>query len=230
MKSPRLLALLAATVFTAAAAPVFAGLNTAIIVLPVETTRSAPAVALVQPADYLCAVVTLHTTTKDVDRQSAAMRDSLQRLTTTIEKAPRFQLHQGAARFAGNPGPLFSAKNGSDPANLSTNLRILFPLQGTNDIFESLRQLRRFVTTLAPAPDTELTLVSISLAVNEPEQYRPRLLQLIAEQTRNIQQSFGTRSLIIDGLQNPVLVRQVDDSNVELSVDYQISANVESRP
>jgi hypothetical protein len=227
MKSPRLIALLAAF---AMAVPAFAGLNTAIIVLPVETQRSAPAVALVQPADYLCAVVTLRTTTKDIDRQSAAMRDGLQRITAAIEKAPRFQLHQGPARFAGNPGPLFSAKTGSDPANLATNLRILFPLQGTNDVFESLRQLRRFIGTLAPGADSELSLVSISLAVNEPEQYRPRLLQLISEQARTIQQSFGTRSLIIDGLQNPVLVRQVDDSNVELSVDYQISANVESRP
>ncbi len=212
------------------AASVFAGINTATIVLPVTTTRSAPAVTIVQPADYLCAVVTLRTTTKDIDKQSTAMRGAVQQLTAAMEKAPRFQLHQGPARFAGNPGPLYSPQNGSDPASLQTDLRILAPLQGTNDIFESLRQLRRFIGGLAPGEGVELNVVSIALAVNDPEQYRSRLLQMMAEQTRAAQQTFGARTTIIDGLQNPVIVRQVDNSNVELSIDYQISATVESRP
>jgi hypothetical protein len=224
MKISCLAGLLLATI-----APLFAAINSAVIVLPVELARMAPSVTLVQPADYLCAIVTVRTTTKDVDRQSTAMRNAIQNLTSAIEKAPRFQLHQGAARNAVNAGPLYSPQNGSDPAMLQSNLRILAPLQGTNDIFESLRQLRRFISTLTPGEGVEMSVVSISLAVNDPEQYRSRLLSLIAEQTRSVQQAFGTRTTIIDGLQNPVIVRRVDDSNVELSIDYQISATVESR-
>lgn len=224
MKTPRLVALLLAS-----ASSVFAGLNTATIVLPISTTRTAPAITLVLPADYLCAVVTVRTTTKDIDKQSSAMRTAVRRLTETIEKAPRFQLHQGAARFAGAPGPLYSPQNGSDPAVLQTDLRILAPLQGSDDIFESLRQLRRFISSLTPGENAELILVSVSVAVNDPEQYRSRLLGLMAEQTRSVQQTFGTRTTIIDGLQNPVIVRQVDDSHVELSIDYQISATIETR-
>ena len=216
-----------APLLLAAAVPAFAGLNSAVIVLPTENTRSAPAVNLVQPADYLCAVVTLRTTAKDVDRQSAAMRDSLQRITAAIEKSPRFQLHQGAARYAGGYGSLFSSKTGSGPASLQTTLRILAPLQGNPDVFEAMRQLRRFIGGLAPADDTELTVLSISLAVTEPEQYRARLLALIADQARAIQQNFATRAIIIDGLQNPVVVRQLDDSNVELFVEYQLSATLD---
>jgi hypothetical protein len=220
MNSPRLVALLLAT-----ALPALAGLNTAVIVLPSDSTRGSPAVNLVQPADYLCAVVTLRTTAKDVDRQSAAMRESLQRITAAIEKSPRFQLHQGPARFAAGTGALFSSKTGSGPASL----RVLASLQGNQDVFETMRQLRRFVGGLALADDTELNVISISLAVTEPEQYRSRLLALIADQARAIQQNFATRSIIIDGLQNPVVVRQIDDSNVELFVEYQLSATLDSR-
>ena len=211
------------------AAPAWAGLNSAVIVLPLENSRAAPAVTIVQPADYLCAIVTLRTTSKDPDRQSSAMRESLQQITTAVERSSHFQLHQGPIRFANLNSSLYSSKAGSGPASLQTSLRILCPLVGNADVFESMRQLRRFIGTLTPADDTELAVATISLAVTEPEQYRARLLALIADQSRTIQQNFGARTIIIDGLQNPVVVRQVDDSNVELFVDYQLSANLETR-
>jgi len=216
-------------VLLAGAAPAWAGLNSAVIVLPSDTGRNPPAVCIVQPADYLCAVVTLRTTARDTDRQSAAMRESLQRITTALQKSPRFQLHQGALRYAGNSGTLYSSKAGSGPASLQTTLRVLCPLQGDIDVFETMRQLRVFIASLAPANDTELSVVSISLAVADPEQYRARLLALIADQSRAIQQNFSARTVLIDGLQNSVTVRQVDDSNVELYVDYQLSANLDVR-
>src|SRR5689334_14807157 len=59
MKFPRFVLLLASVV------PAFAGLNSAVIVLPSESGRGAPAVSLVQTADYLCAIVTLRTTVGD---------------------------------------------------------------------------------------------------------------------------------------------------------------------
>jgi hypothetical protein len=217
--------------FFLSAVPAWAGLNSAVIELPVESARSAPSVSIVQPADYLCALVTLRTTAKDPDRQAAAMRDSLRRVTEAIQKSSRFQLHQGALRFGGVNGASFSSKTGAGPASLQTSLRILCPLQGQGDIdvFETMRQLRRFIGTLTPADDAELSVVSINLAAADPEQYRTRLLALIADQSRAVQQNFGARTIIIDGLQNPVVVRQLDDLNVELFVDYQMSANLEVR-
>ena len=217
------------TLLLASAAPAWAGLNSAVIVLPIDTGRSAPAVSIVQPADYLCAVVTLRTTARDTDRQSSAMRESLQRVTAAIQKSPRFQLHQGALRYAGTSGAKYSSSVGSGPASLQTTLRLLCPLQGDVDVFETMKQLRLFIASLAPAADTEVNVVSITLAVADPEQHRARLLALIADQSRAIQQNFSARTVIIDGLQNPVSVRQVDDSHVELFIDYQLSANMDVR-
>jgi hypothetical protein len=210
-------------------APAWAGLNSAVIVLPAESARSAPSISIVQPADYLCAVLTLRSTAKDADRQSAAMRESLLRLTDAVTKSPRFQLHQGALRLTGSSNSFYSSATSAGPKSLQSTLRVLLPLQGVTDIFEAVRQLRRFVDTLPPTNDTELSVATIALAVSAPEQYRDRLLALIADQSRAIQQHFGARTVIIDGLQNAVAVRQVDDTNVELFVDYQLSANLDVR-
>jgi hypothetical protein len=217
--------------FFAGALPVFAGLNSAVIVLPAESPRGAPAVSLVQPADYLCAVVTIRSTSKDPERQANAMRETLQRVTAAVEKSSQFQLHQGAVHLAGSGTNLSSmfSKAGAGPASLQTSLRVLSPLAGSPDIFEAMKQLRRFIASFSPAEDTDLNVTSMSLAVAAPEQYRERLLALIADQLRGVQQVFGARTVAIDGLQNAIVVRQVDDANVEIFIDYLMSATIESR-
>jgi hypothetical protein len=219
--------LVAGLCLLAAAAPARAGLNSAIIVLPTETGKRAPAVSIVQPADYLCAVVTLRSTAKDPERQSSGMRESLQRVRSAVEKSPRFQLHEGPVRFGESGTSYYSSK--ASGGTLQTSLRILAPLQNGADVFETMKQLRQFVGAFSALQDTELSVASISLAVIEPEQLRERLLTLIADQSRTIQHSLGARVVTVDGMQNPVLVRQVDDANVELYIDYQMSATMEMR-
>jgi hypothetical protein len=219
--------LLAAAALFLAAAPAWAGLNSAIIALPSEQARRAPAVSIIQPADYLCAVVTLRSTAKDAERQSAAMRESLQRIRYALEKSPRFQLHEGPVRFAEGGGSFYSSKTSA--ATLQTSLRILCPLASGADVFDTMKQLRQFVSGLGNLSDTELHIATISLAVMAPEQFRERLLALIADQTRAMQRTLTARVVTVDGLQNPVLVRQVDDGNVELYIDYQMSATMELR-
>jgi hypothetical protein len=157
------------------------------------------------------------------------MRECMQRLTDAVTKWSRFQLHQGPLRLAGSANGSYGSFSNVGAAALQTTLRVLLPLPGTTDVFEATKQLRRFIGSLPPTPDAELTIATLSLAVATPDQYRERLLALIADQSRAIQQQFGARTVIIDGLQNPVSVRQVDESNVELFVDYQLSANLDVR-
>jgi hypothetical protein len=224
------LRIVSVSVFLLSVAPVFAGLNSAVIVLPSENIRSAPAVTLVQPADYLCAIITIRSTSRDPERQANAMRETLQRVTSIVEKSSRYQLHQGAVHLAGGYSSSFSfSKAGAGPASLQTSMRILCPLGGNADIFETMKQLRKFIAGFQPAEETDLQVASMTLAVAAPEQYRERLLALIADQSRSVQQTLGARSVAIDGLQNAVVVRQVDDANVEIFIDYLLSATVDTR-
>lgn len=210
------------------AAPAFASLSSATITLPAESPRPAPAVSLIQSADYLCATVTIRSVAKDIDRQTLAVQQTLNGLRAGVEKSSRFQLHEGALRLAGFSSSLAS-KSSYNNAVLQATVRILCPLvNGTSaDVFADTRQLRQFIAGFDVAPGAELQVVSIGLAVDNSEQYRDRLLELISEQARNTQRNFGARTVVIEGLNNPITVRQLDDLNVELYIDYQLSTTLE---
>ena len=210
------------------AAPAFASISSATISLPAESPRAAPAVSLIQSADYLCATVTIRSTARDIDRQTLAVQQTLNGLRTNVERSSRFQLHDGALRLAGSAG-LLASKSSYSNAILQATVRILCPLVNSTsaDVFASTRQLRQFIAGIEVAQGADLQVLSIGLAEDNAEQYRERLLELIGEQARNTQRTFGARTVVIEGLNNPVTVRQLDDLNIELYIDYQLSTTLE---
>jgi len=209
-------------------APAFASISSAVITLPSDSPKAAPAVSLVQTADYLCATVVIRSTLKEIDRQTQAVQQTLGTLRAAAERSSRFQFHDGPLHLAGNASSITS-KSTYNNAVLQTSVRVLCPLvNGTSaDVFNDTRLLRQFVASLEVAPGAEMQVVSINLAVDSAEQYRDRLLDLIGEQAHGAQRSFGARTVVIEGLNNPISVHQLDDINVEIFIDYQLNATVE---
>ena len=123
---PLLLAFLA----LGSSAPVDAVINTANLAFAFEPAHGAPAVSIVLPADYVCAIVAVRSTAKDPDRQAVAVQEAVRRLTTAAQRSAAFQLHQGPARFftGGANSSASYAKPGYTPGSLQANLRILAPL------------------------------------------------------------------------------------------------------
>ena len=220
--------LLPTAVLLVVAARAMGGTSSATITLPTDNPRPAPAVSLVQTADYLCATVTIRSAAKDIERQTLAVQQTLATLRAAVERSSRFQLHDGPLHLTGSYGA-FSGKSSFSNAVLQTTVRILCPLvNGTSaDVFNDTRALRQFIASLDVAGGAELQVLSVSLAVDSAEQYRDRLLDLIGEQARATQRTFGARNVVIEGLNNAVTVRQLDDINVELYIDYQLNATVE---
>jgi hypothetical protein len=210
------------------AVPASASISSATITLPSENTRAAPAVSIVQTADYLCATVIIRSAAKEIDRQTLAVQQTLATLRAGVEKSSQFQLHDGPLHLVGSYSALTS-RSSYNNAVLQTSVRILCPLvNGTSaDVFNDTRLLRQFIASFEVSPGAELQVTSINLAVDSPEQYRDRLLDLIGEQAHSTQRTFGARSVVIEGLNNPVTVRQLDDINVEIYIDYQLSTTLE---
>ncbi|MBC7366008.1 MAG: hypothetical protein H7343_04205 [Undibacterium sp.] len=208
-----------ALIFAAVAAPAFA----------FDPPHGVPAVSIVQPADYLCAIVSIRSTAKDTERQATAVQESMRRITTAVQRSNTFQLHQGPARFFGgsnNANSLFS-KPSYNPLSLQTNLRILCPLTPDADFFETIRQLTQFVAAIPLPGESEVKIISATLAVASAEQRRDRLMQLIREQIATTRAQLGANVVTVTGLDSPVLVRQLDNLSVELFLDYQLSATLE---
>jgi hypothetical protein len=185
-------------------------------------------VSVVQTADYLCAIVTIRSTLKEIDRQTIAVQQTLAALRAAAERSSRFQFHDGPLHLAGNSSSL-AGRSSYNNAVLQTSVRVLCPLvNGTStDVFNDTRLLRQFIAGVEVSPGAEMQVVSVNLAVDSADQYRDRLLDLIGEQAHAAQRSFGARSVVIEGLNNPVTVHQLDDINVEIFIDYQLNATVE---
>jgi hypothetical protein len=211
------------------AAPVFAVINSASLSFAFEPQRGVPAVSIVVPADYVCAIVAIRSTAKEPELQALAVQEAVRRLTIAAQRSSTLQLHQGPARFfvgGANSSALFSKSNYT-PGALQTNLRILAPLTPGAEILEVIRQISQFVAKIEVPNETEVRIVSTTLAISFAEQQRDRLMQLIREQIAATRTQLGANVLTVTGLDSPVLVRQVDNLSVELFLDYQLSATLE---
>ena len=129
--------------------------NSASLSFAFEPTHGAPAVSIVQPADYLCANVSIRSTLKEPERQAAAIQEIVRRLTTAVQSSNTFQLHQGPARIFGgsSSASYLSSRSNTTPGSLQTNLRVLCPLTPEAEIFEIIRRVTQFITRIEVPAD-----------------------------------------------------------------------------
>ncbi|OAM87669.1 hypothetical protein OH491_21950 [Termitidicoccus mucosus] len=218
-----------------------------VIVVPVESQRLTPtAIALVQPADYVCATIEVTSRRKDTAGQVADIRETIDLLAKAVDKSPRLSLHTGPLRFSSaetiTARPLYPAAGGAPWAfsNFSKSsadpftparfvVRILWKIAAADhDTLDASATIRQFADTFKPAGQAEVRLARLALAVESPERQRQRLLQLIGDSADAMKKTFAASAVSIDGLEGPVLVRQVDDTQVELFIDYKLSVKTGS--
>jgi hypothetical protein len=201
------------------------------------------AIALMQQADYVCAMVEITSRKKapgrDLAGQVADIRQTVQLVTAAVEKSPSLSLHNGPVRFAGNmPGAqgrgaysissvadgIVSFVNGTAPTTRS--LLVLCKLNpAQDDTFDALLALNNLISAIQPPAQTEARIQAVALAVEAPERQREQLLHLIRDGADAMRKTFTASRLTIEGLENPVLVRQVSDTQVELYIDYKLAVS-----
>ncbi|MFA4944520.1 MAG: hypothetical protein WC789_07445 [Lentisphaeria bacterium] len=109
----------------------------------------------------------------------------------------------------------------------TANLTIMIPLDPqAPDVFAAAGEITRFVNGIKFADKTHCNLGQVQLAMSDPEQYRASLLQLIAQDIRKTKELMGSKgTLAVEGLQSPVIVRQMDETKVELFLNYSVTLN-----
>lgn len=198
---------------------VAAGSTSALIVI---AAGDAPRVAatLRQRADFIAAPLSLRSDRSDPAERFVALGSAKSVLMTEVAKQKGWVVHEGGLSLSGRSGGKFSSFYG--PQSRS-DLTILVPLDEATDVFSTAAALMRFVAQQS-FPRVEATVGNIELAVREPQQYRPRLLKLIAEEAARTRDSIAAGAQTkIEGLESPVMVRQVNATEVELFIDYKLS-------
>ena len=217
-----------------------AGPNTGIVTL-VPPAREGPgrsptAIALMQQADYVCAIVEITSRKKDLAAQIDDIRQTTTLIAQAVEKNPGLSMHNGPARFSsGQYLSKFASYSISSVAKSVTSLvsgvtpatrmlRVLCKLTpDQDDALPPSLTLHNLIAAIRPPEQTDVRIQAITLAVDSPERQREQLLRLIRDGADAMRKTFSATRLTIDGLENPVLVRQVSDTQVELYIDYKLS-------
>jgi hypothetical protein len=190
------------------------------LVLPSQADKAAVAVSITQPADYLCAAVEISSSEKDATTSAEGVKRTLATLAAEIAKVPVLELHRGAVLVSPEYGKgSYSSRSPMVSARVFVLLRLdptkTNPLDGT-------ALIRRIVARVKPEPGAALTVESIGLAVDSPESRRAELIKRIGVEAAAMRAAFDGATVTVSGLESPVLVRQVDDTRVELFIGYEL--------
>jgi hypothetical protein len=182
------------------------------------------AVFLRQQADYVAMPVTISSDQRDPIQRLAEMRAAKRLIQKKAEGNPDIIMKTGHVTLSFEP--ISKASTRTDPSKpmFTVLLNIFVPIKGKGrDVFICAAMIRKFLDDIAMPGKASIRTGEIRLAVDNPEQYRPALLQMISDAVAKTEEALKAKGASeVSGLVGPVLVRQADDENVELFIDFQL--------
>ena len=214
------------------ALPVSAGLSSGssgqLVVVAVPEPR-AVAVALAMPADLVSVPLRVISDQKDTALAYEELHQAIVTITQRAKENGQFRTSMGVVSLSQHKGK-FGISSGSwnQPA-ATAELYLLVPLTKERDnIFAAGAEAAHFVEALRLPGKVRCELGRLQLAVDNPEQYRGKLLTQIAQEVRTTRAALSAEgSVKVEGLESSVMVRQADDRNVELFLNYSFSLTTE---
>jgi len=107
-------------------------------------------------------------------------------------------------------------------ASSTADIYLIAPLAKDKDVFQATRDILAFIRSVPKADQVRLRLGATSLGLEEPEQYRSRLLRSLQEVEHTRKAMGNTRSFEVSGLESPVMVMQQDERNVVVFIPYRL--------
>jgi hypothetical protein len=191
----------------------------------VAMSRSAPPVSIriEAPANYIVVPVSISSDDKDPLRGADNIQATKGKLTEAAAKSSTIKVRHGVQSLSvSEQGSAFSS---SSPASTppTADTYIIAPLGQDKDVYQATREIRGFLRSIAKPDQVRLRLGATALGVDDPEQYRPRLLPIIAKEVERTRVAIGkSRSYEVSGLESPVLVAQQDERNVVVFIPFKL--------
>jgi hypothetical protein len=178
-------------------------------------------ITLRQPADFLALAITLRSDKSEPVERFAAIASARVFLETEVAKQKGWELDDGMIVLSGRSNSKLASSFGSDA---QSELTILVPLSESTDAFAASAAAVRFMTPQVLPAKVEASIGRFSLAVRDPQKYRPQLLKLIAGDAIRTRDTLAPGAQMkFDGLEGPLHMRQMNSREVEFSIDYRLS-------
>jgi hypothetical protein len=189
------------------------------------------AVFLREQADYVAMPVTISSDRRDPVQRLSEMAAAKRLIQKKAEENPDIIVNTGQVRLSREPTPRTGTRMGASEPVHTVRLNILVPFKGKGrDAFACATMIYKFLGDIAMPGKARIRTGEIRLAVDNPEQYRPVLLKMIADAYAKTKESVKAKAKgesEIRGLVGPVLVRQADDDNVDLFIDFQLQVEAD---
>jgi len=218
------------TVFALAvsACSVLADSNTLYIVGAKKTCPVA--VAIRTQADCVAVPVTIDAETKEISKKEQANRHASEQANRQIAKA---LMDSVVKSRTADENAAVKAKSRLDAEMISLSeqpyLYLLVALENDQkDMAYYSEEVAKLFKRVFFTGSSRCQLGAPVLAVRNVEKYRPQLIGMILEEVKEIEKVASSKSKItIGGLESPIVVRQLDDKNVELYLNYRLSIELE---
>jgi hypothetical protein len=191
----------------------------------------ATAVSVVKPAEFVAMALTVESSQKDPTARWNDIKQAQALILARATNQSGLVVHKGPVSLSARPGASKLASTFPySSVSSSAQLQLLVRLDETTDAFAGAARIRQFLDPLTLPGKAECSLGPIQLALANPEQYRLELLQQIAADVKYVSRAMQTPGQVtLHGLEQPVLVRQVDDQRLELFINYSMSLELPPR-
>lgn len=161
-------------------APASAGSSSLLVIA--FSDRQHVSTVLRQQADYVAMPVTISSDQRDPILRFAEIRDAKRLIQKKAEGNPDTVIHSGPVTLSAQPISKLSYISSNSGGSSEADLHILIPFKGKNrDVFTCASMIRTFLNDITMPGKASIQLGSIQLAADNPEQYRPTLLQMISD-------------------------------------------------
>ncbi|MDD2762373.1 MAG: hypothetical protein PHE83_00200 [Opitutaceae bacterium] len=180
-------------------------------------------VSIAVPAQYLAAEIRIESDEDDWALKLSGIEEARRMLTSAAEKEGfRVRIDQALVFVTSYSKFSFSSSRGSQEA--LSDILVLAPLSEKTDLIQIVKKYREIISDLKPAKKVKISLGSIYLALENPEELRADLLKKIRVHVEASAKLLSdTPDYVISGLDEPVRVRQKGEREVEVFLPFRVT-------
>jgi len=173
-------------------------------------------------AEYVAMSVSLSSDAKYPSERAKLISQLQSSVSAAASKTSNIDFQQGVISLSPREKSSFSISK-SYGRSSGSSFYILSKLSSEKGIYAATQDIYKFISGIQKPEDTSLSLGNTSLAISSPHAYRSKLLRKVKSEINTTKEALGsTYKATVSGLENPVIVRQKNDKQVTLFIDYRI--------
>ncbi len=171
-------------------------------------------------AEYVAMSVSLSSDAKYPSKRAEFISKFQSGIRNAASNNTNIDYQQGAVSLSPREKSSFSFSK-SYSGNTGSNFYLLSKLDDRIDVYAATQSIYEFIKHIQKPDDTNLRLGNTSLAISTPKKYRNKLLEMVKEEINATKTVLGAGyKVTITGLENPIIVRQKNDKQVTVFIDY----------